>query len=170
MNVEDSNRESDFSQLVAKGPKVLLHDHLDGGLRTSTIIELAEICGYENLPSNDDEQLSNWFHEGANRRDLNLYLETFTHTVGVMQDSYACHRVAKECAEDLAKDGCVYAEVRFAPSLFTEKGLTVHEVIESVLSGFAEGSEKTDLVIRTIITAMRTSSDSLKIALHLTSG
>ena len=104
MNVEDSNRESDFSQLVAKGPKVLLHDHLDGGLRTSTIIELAEICGYENLPSNDDEQLSNWFHEGANRRDLNLYLETFTHTVGVMQDSYACHRVAKECAEDLAED------------------------------------------------------------------
>ena len=164
MNVEDSNRESDFSQLVAKGPKVLLHDHLDGGLRTSTIIELAEICGYENLPSNDDEQLSNWFHEGANRRDLNLYLETFTHTVGVMQDSYACHRIAKECAEDLAEDGCVYAEVRFAPSLFTEKGLTVHEVIESVLSGFAEGSEKTDLVIRTIITAMRTSSDSLKIA------
>ena len=165
MSVEKSNRdEPDFPQLIAKGPKVLLHDHLDGGLRPSTIIELAEISDYKNLPSNNIEKLSNWFHEGANRRDLDLYLETFTHTVGVMQDSYSCHRVAKECAEDLAQDGCVYAEVRFAPSLFTEKGLTVHEVIESVLSGFAEGSEETDLVIKTIITAMRTSSDSKLIA------
>ena len=156
--------ESVFPDLVAKGPKVLLHDHLDGGLRPSTVIDLADISGYEELPSNNAEKLSEWFHEGANRRDLNLYLETFAHTVGVMQDEYSCHRVAKECAEDLAEDGCVYAEIRFAPSLFTMQKLSVHEVIEAVLSGFSEGSSGTNLTLRTIITAMRTSNDSKTIA------
>ena len=156
--------ESVFPDLVAKGPKVLLHDHLDGGLRPSTVIDLADISGYEELPSDNVEKLSEWFHEGANRRDLNLYLETFAHTVGVMQDEYSCHRVAKECAEDLAKDGCVYAEIRFAPSLFTMQKLSVHEVIEAVLSGFSEGSSGTNLTLRTIITAMRTSNDSKTIA------
>ena len=165
MTSKDSDfDESGFSKLVTRGPKVLLHDHLDGGLRPSTVIELANTSGYENLPSNNVGELSQWFHEGANRRDLNLYLETFTHTVGVMQDEYSCQRVAKECAEDLAEDGCVYAEIRFAPSLFTSKGLSVHEVIEAVLSGFSEGSSGTDLTIKTIITAMRTSSDSKMIA------
>ena len=81
-----------------------------------------------------------------------------------MQDEYSCHRVAKECAEDLAEDGCVYAEIRFAPSLFTTQKLSVHEVIEAVLSGFSEGSSGTNLTLRTIITAMRTSNDSKTIA------
>ena len=108
MTSENSDfNESGFSELVTKGPKVLLHDHLDGGLRPSTVIDLADISGYEKLPSNNVEKLSQWFHEGANRRDLNLYLETFDHTVGVMQDEYSCNRVARECAEDLAEDGCV---------------------------------------------------------------
>ena len=156
--------ESVFPDLVARGPKVLLHDHLDGGLRPSTVIDLADISGYKELPSSNVEQLSEWFHEGANRRDLNLYLETFAHTVGVMQDEYSCHRVAKECAEDLAEDGCVYAEIRFAPSLFTTQKLSIHEVIEAVLSGFSEGSSGTNLTLRTIITAMRTSNDSKTIA------
>ena len=165
MTSKDSHfDESGFSELVTRGPKVLLHDHLDGGLRPSTVIDLANTSGYENLPSNNVDELSKWFHEGANRRDLNLYLETFTHTVGVMQDEYSCHRVAKECAEDLAEDGCVYAEIRFAPSLFTAQGLSVHEIIEAVLSGFSEGSSGTNLTIKTIITAMRTSSDSKTIA------
>ena len=156
--------ESVFPDLVARGPKVLLHDHLDGGLRPSTVIDLADISGYKELPSSNVEKLSEWFHEGANRRDLNLYLETFAHTVGVMQDEYSCHRVAKECAEDLAEDGCVYAEIRFAPSLFTPQKLSIHEVIEAVLSGFSEGSSGTNLTLRTIITAMRTSNDSKTIA------
>ena len=165
MTSKDSHfDESGFSKLVTRGPKVLLHDHLDGGLRPSTVIDLANTSGYENLPSNNVDELSKWFHEGANRRDLNLYLETFTHTVGVMQDEYSCPRVAKECAEDLAEDGCVYAEIRFAPSLFTAQGLSVHEIIEAVLSGFSEGSSGTNLTIKTIITAMRTSSDSKTIA------
>ena len=98
MTSKDSHfDESGFSELVTRGPKVLLHDHLDGGLRPSTVIDLANTSGYENLPSNNVDELSKWFHEGANRRDLNLYLETFTHTVGVMLDEYSCHRVAKEC-------------------------------------------------------------------------
>ena len=156
--------ESVFPDLVARGPKVLLHDHLDGGLRPSTVIDLADISGYKELPSSNVEKLSEWFQEGANRRDLNLYLETFAHTVGVMQDEYSCHRVAKECAEDLAEDGCVYAEIRFAPSLFTTQKLSIHEVIEAVLSGFSEGSSGTNLTLRTIITAMRTSNDSKTIA------
>ena len=156
--------ESVFPDLVARGPKVLLHDHLDGGLRPSTVIDLADISGYKELPSSNVEKLSEWFHEGANRRDLNLYLETFAHTVGVMQAEYSCHRVAKECAEDLAEDGCVYAEIRFAPSLFTTQKLSIHEVIEAVLSGFSEGSSGTNLTLRTIITAMRTSNDSKTIA------
>ena len=156
--------ESVFPDLVARGPKVLLHDHLDGGLRPSTVIDLADISGYKEQPSSNVEKLSEWVHEGANRRDLNLYLETFAHTVGVMQDEYSCHRVAKECAEDLAEDGCVYAEIRFAPSLFTTQKLSVHEVIEAVLSGFSEGSSGTNLTLRTIITAMRTSNDSKTIA------
>ena len=165
MTSENSDfNESAFSELVTKGPKVLLHDLLDGGLRPSTVIDLADISGYEKLPSNNVEKLSQWFHEGANRRDLNLYLETFDHTVGVMQDEYSCNRVARECAEDLVEDGCVYAEIRFAPSLFTDQGLSIYEVIEAVLSGFREGSSGTKLTIRTIITAMRTSNDSKTIA------
>ena len=85
MTSKDSDfDQSDFSELVTRGPKVLLHDHLDGGLRPSTVIDLANISGYENLPSTNVEELSQWFHEGAYRRDLNLYLEIFTHTAVVM--------------------------------------------------------------------------------------
>ena len=86
-------------------PKVLLHDHLDGGLRPSTVIELASEFGYKGLPTTDVDDLSKWFHRGAKRNDLVLYLETFAHTVGVMQHRDAIERVAFECAQDLAADG-----------------------------------------------------------------
>ncbi|HQV56565.1 MAG TPA: adenosine deaminase, partial [Ilumatobacteraceae bacterium] len=121
-------------------PKALLHDHLDGGLRPQTVIELADQFGYRGLPTTDVDELSNWFHRGAKRNDLVLYLETFAHTVGVMQHREAIERVARECAEDLAADGVVYAEVRFAPELATDAGLTLDEVVEAVLTGFADGS------------------------------
>jgi adenosine deaminase len=98
-------------------PKVLLHDHLDGGLRPETIVDLAEGTGYQGLPSHDPAELAVWMTRGADRKDLLLYLETFAHTVGVMQTREALIRVARECAEDLAADGIVYAEVRFAPEL-----------------------------------------------------
>jgi adenosine deaminase len=121
---------------IRQAPKVLLHDHLDGGLRPATVLDLAEQQGYRDLPTTDVEDLTTWFRQGAARRDLGLYLETFAHTVGVMQTADACHRVASECAQDLADDGCVYAEVRFAPTLLTAGSLEVDEVIEAVLAGF----------------------------------
>ena len=93
-----------------------------------------------------------------------LYLETFAHTVGVMQDRDAIERVAYECAQDLAADGVVYAEVRFAPELSTEKGLTLDEVMEAVLDGYRRGSAGTDLTIYAIVSAMRTAARSYEIA------
>ena len=150
--------------ILSQAPKVVLHDHLDGGLRPETIIELAEENGYPDLPTTNIEELSEWFHRGANRRDLSLYLETFQHTVGVMQTPDACYRVAAECAEDLAADGVVYAEIRYAPSLMTEKGSSIDEVIEATTAGFIEGSKNSNLTIGTLITAMRTADDSTEIA------
>ncbi len=151
-------------ETIRLAPKAVLHDHLDGGLRPATVIALADEVGYDALPNTDEVQLATWFHRGADRRDLGLYLETFEHTVGVMQTAAACHRVALECAVDLAGDGCVYAEVRFAPALHTAGGLSLDEVVEAILAGFAEGSDGTGLTIRALVTAMRTSTDSMKVA------
>jgi adenosine deaminase len=145
-------------------PKVLLHDHLDGGLRPATIIELAAETGYDALPTTDEATLAAWFTEGAARQDLVLYLETFAHTVGVMQTKDALIRVASECAQDLAADGIVYAEVRFAPELHLEGGLSLDEVVEAVLEGFRLGSAGTRLTMGTIVTAMRHAAHSTQIA------
>ena len=113
---------------IARAPKALLHDHLDGGLRPATVIDLAAEYGYDALPTTDVDELATWFRRGADRKSLELYLETFAHTFGVMQERDAITRVAAECAEDLAADGVVYAEVRMAPELCTERGLTLDEV------------------------------------------
>jgi adenosine deaminase len=149
---------------LRKAPKVLLHDHLDGGLRPSTVVELAAEHGYTELPTTDPGELAAWFTRGADRRDLDLYLETFAHTVGVMQTKDALTRVAAECAEDLAADGIVYAEVRFAPELHTEGGLSTDEVVESVLEGFRLGAADKPITIGTIVTAMRHAAHSTDIA------
>jgi adenosine deaminase len=153
-----------LADLIQRAPKALLHDHLDGGVRPATVIELAQEFGYKDLPTTDVDDLATWFNRGAKRNDLVLYLETFAHTVGVMQDRDAIERVAYECAQDLAADGIVYAEVRFAPELSTEKGLTLDEVMEAVLDGFRRGSADTDLTIYSIVSAMRTAARSLEIA------
>ena len=157
-------------------PKVLLHDHLDGGVRPQTVIDLADETGYANLPTRDPEELARHFVRGANRRSLDLYLETFAHTIGVMQTPEALHRVAKECAEDLSTDGIVYAEVRFAPELHTEKGLSHDEIVEAVIAGFNEGMKESatestsksatgnPIRIGVLLTAMRTFAHSLEIA------
>jgi adenosine deaminase len=149
---------------VRRAPKVLLHDHLDGGLRARTIVELAEETGYRTLPTQDPEDLGAWMRRGAGRKDLVLYLETFAHTVGVMQTRKGLSRVARECAEDLADDGVVYAEIRFAPELHLEGGLQLDDVVEAVQEGFREGSEGRSIRIRTLLTAMRTAARSLEIA------
>jgi adenosine deaminase len=151
-------------ELLKRAPKVLLHDHLDGGVRPATVIELAKEAGYDKLPTTDEAELAAWFTRGANRRDLDLYLETFEHTVGVMQTKDALHRVAAECAQDLADDGIVYAEVRFAPELHLERGLTPDEVVTAVLDGFRAGSAGTPITIGTLVTAMRQAAVSTEIA------
>jgi len=150
--------------LIQRAPKVLLHDHLDGGVRPASVIELAAEFGYTKLPTTDVDELSIWFNRGAKRNDLVLYLETFAHTVGVMQHRDAIERVAYECAVDLAADGVVYAEVRFAPELHIEAGLSLQEVLDAVLAGFKRGSAGTDLTIYTICSAMRTAAISRDIA------
>ncbi|CAN5569572.1 adenosine deaminase [soil metagenome] len=150
--------------LVVRAPKAVLHDHLDGGLRPATVIELASEYGYDGLPTTDVGDLQAWFNRGAKRNDLVLYLETFAHTVAVMQHRDQIERVAFEAAQDLAADGCVYAEVRLAPELSTEAGLTLDEIVEAVTTGLRRGAEGTDLTAYTILSAMRTAAHSLEIA------
>src|SRR3982751_2201183 len=123
---------------IVKAPKALLHDHLDGGLRPATIIELAAAVGHD-LPAQDPDALGEWFVAAADSGSLERYLETFAHTVAVMQTEEGLHRVAKECALDLAADGVVYAEVRYAPEQHLERGLTLDEVVDAVDAGLAEG-------------------------------
>ena len=124
---------------IKRVPKALLHDHLDGGLRPETIIEIAQQIGYKKLPTDDPKQLADWFEESCNSHSLVRYLETFSHTIAVMQSKEAIIRVSRECAIDLARDGVVYAEVRGAPELFTEQGLTLDQVVEATLEGFKQG-------------------------------
>ena len=149
---------------IRRAPKVLLHDHLDGGLRAATIVEQADQTGYTGLPTTDPDELGSWMTRGASRKDLVLYLETFAHTVGVMQTPEALVRVARECAEDLADDGIVYAEVRFAPELHLERDMALDDVVEAVQEGFRVGSEGRPIEVRTLLTAMRTAARSLEIA------
>ncbi len=149
---------------IRAAPKVLLHDHLDGGLRPGTVIDLARGIGYDRLPSQDEAEVARWLQRGANRGHLNLYLDAFQHTVAVMQTKEALTRVAAECAEDLAADGVVYAEVRFAPELHVAGGLTLAEVVEAVLEGFRLGSAGLGITVYALLTAMRTAARSLEIA------
>ncbi|GFJ91250.1 adenosine deaminase [Phytohabitans rumicis] len=153
---------------IVKAPKALLHDHLDGGLRPATIVELAAEVGHE-LPHSDPDELGRWFVAAADSGSLERYLETFAHTVAVMQTEPALRRVAAECALDLAADGVVYAEVRFAPEQHLSRGLTLEQVVEAVLEGFAEGAELAagtgrPVRIGTLLTAMRHAARSQEIA------
>ena len=127
------------SDQIKRVPKALLHDHLDGGLRPETIVEIAQQIGYKKLPTDDPKQLADWFEESCNSHSLVRYLETFSHTIAVMQSKEAIIRVSRECAIDLARDGVVYAEVRGAPELFTEQGLTLDQVVEATLEGYKQG-------------------------------
>src|SRR5215471_6539425 len=162
--LERKNGMSPTLDQIRAVPKVLLHDHLDGGLRPGTIIELAAETGYDGLPTRDPQELTKVLTAGAFRGHLKLYLDAFRHTVGVMQTKDALRRVAAECAEDLASDGVVYAEVRFAPELHTERGLSLDEVVEAVLDGFSRGSKSRPIRVYALLTAMRTAARSLEIA------
>jgi adenosine deaminase len=153
---------------IARAPKVLLHDHLDGGLRPQTVLELAAEVGHE-LPAPTAEDLGQWFRESADSGSLERYLDTFVHTVGVLQTPEALSRVAAECAVDLAQDRVVYAEIRYAPELHLQAGLTLQAVVEAVRDGFAEGEKRAavggrPIVVRQILTAMRHGARSREIA------
>ncbi|MFF7179590.1 adenosine deaminase [Streptomyces sp. NPDC008121] len=154
---------------IRRAPKVLLHDHLDGGLRPGTIIELAAAQGYDGLPENEPDKLGIWFREAADSGSLERYLETFAHTCAVMQTREALVRVAAECAVDLAEDGVVYAEVRYAPEQHLEAGLTLEEVVEAVNEGFREGERQARadghrIRVGALLTAMRHAARALEIA------
>src|SRR3954464_695556 len=137
----ESSVRSVSSELVRRAPKVLLHDHLDGGLRPETILELAAESGHA-LPASDPDTLRRWFEDSANSGSLERYLETFHHTVAVMQTADNLRRVARECVLDLAEDGVVYAEVRYAPEQHLVDGLGLEQVVEAVQHGFVEGQEQ----------------------------
>jgi adenosine deaminase len=149
---------------IARAPKALLHDHLDGGLRPATVIDLAHDAGYRQLPTHDAAELAAWFVESASSGSLERYLETFAHTVGVMQTRESLVRVAAECAEDLAADNVVYAEVRFAPELHVDKGLSLNEIVEAVLEGFRVGSAGRGIRVGVLLTALRHAARSFEIA------
>ena len=149
---------------IRSAPKVLLHDHLDGGLRPATVVELAAESGYDALPTTDPVELGRWFRDNADAGDLPRYLSTFAHTVGVMQTREALVRVAREAAEDLAADGIVYAEIRYAPELHLEGDLTLDEVVEAVQEGYRQGCAGRPIRVVTLLTAMRHAARSLEIA------
>ncbi|GAB3004273.1 adenosine deaminase [Mycobacterium bourgelatii] len=156
-------------ETIKQAPKALLHDHLDGGLRPATVLDIAGQIGYDELPATEADALANWFRTRSHSGSLERYLEPFSHTVAVMQTPDALYRVAYECVEDLAADAVVYAEVRFAPELHIERGLSFDEVVDAVLAGFADGekacaAEGHPIVVRCLVTAMRHAALSREIA------
>src|SRR5499427_4367628 len=136
-------------------PKALLHDHLDGGLRPPTIVELAREQQYQALPTTDPGKLAEWFHRGARRGSLPLFLEGFVHTCGVMQTEEALERVAFEMIEDMHRDGVVYVETRFAPVFHTAKKLHWDDVVNAVLKGLERGRKAFGVEFGVIVCAMR---------------
>ena len=154
---------------IRKAPKALLHDHLDGGLRPRSILEIADEVGYRALPATDAEALGRWFRDSAGSGSLERYLETFDHTLAVMQTAEGLRRVARECVLDLAADGVVYAESRYAPEQHLEAGLQLEDVVEAVNDGFREGERLAaeagqHIRVTALLTAMRHAAKSTEIA------
>src|SRR5881396_1903586 len=143
------------TEFIRSLPKVLLHDHLDGGLRPDTIIELAKSSGYDRLPSTNASHLAEWFHVNAACGSLPQFLQGFEHTCGVMQTEEALERVAYEMLEDMKKDGVVYVETRFAPLLHTRRGLHVENVVEAVIRGMERGKKDFGVHYGLIFCALR---------------
>lgn len=140
-------------------PKISLHDHLDGALRPATVLELAAESGWA-LPAAEPAELGDWFFKAADSGSLPRYLETFDHTTAVMQTAAQLRRVAREYVADLAADGVVYAETRWAPEQHVRAGLTMEAAVEAVADGLDEGmclcqAAGTPIVARQILSAMR---------------
>lgn len=140
--------------VLRRMPKVLLHDHLDGGLRPKTVVEIAKHRGV-SLPTTDPVELERWFHKGAMVGNLPQYLEGFAVTTSVMQHRDSLERVAEEMLEDMAADGVAYVETRFSPLFHTKEGLSHQEVVESVIKGLERGRENYGVRWGLILCAMR---------------
>lgn len=156
------------SNVIASLPKVELHDHLDGGLRPSTIVELAEKIDY-TLPTTDPAELEQWFYDAANSGDLPTYLTTFDVTTAVMQTADALIRITREAVEDLAADNICYAELRYAPEQHLQEGLTLQQVVEATVQGVKEGEraiaeQGKRIHVRLILCAMRHADRAKEIA------
>jgi len=152
------------SKIINSVPKVLLHDHLDGGLRPQTIIELANELNYKKLPTTDPEELANWFHEGANKGNLVEFLKGFEHTTAVMQTKEGLERAAYEMLEDMKTDGVAYVETRFAPVYHTTKGLYLEDTVKAVLAGLEKGKNDFGVGYGLILCGMRNMKNTLEIA------
>ncbi len=153
-----------IEEIVRSVPKVLLHDHLDGGLRPETVIDLAKQYNYNKLPTTDPKELSAWFFEGANKGNLPEFLRGFEHTIALMQTKEALERVAFETIEDMYNDGVCYIETRFAPVFHTQGGLYYDDVINAVLAGLERGKEKYGVGYGLILCGMRNMKNTLEIA------
>ena len=151
---------------IRRAPKVLLHEHLDGGLRPTTLVELAREIGYDGLPTTDPAELAVWFKAGPAQagRSLERYLDAFTHTVAVMQTPESIERIAAEEVEDLAADGVVYAEVRFAPELHLDNGMNLDQVVEAAAAGVRRASAGRPITVGLLLCAMRQAARSVEIA------
>ena len=151
-------------EIIRSVPKVLLHDHLDGGLRAETVIELAKSVKYNKLPTKDPGELAALFHRGANKGNLVEYLQGFEHTTAVMQTKEGLERVAYEMMEDMKNDGVCYVETRFAPVFHTSKGLYNEDVVNAVLNGLEKGSKDFGVGYGLILCGMRNMKNTLEIA------
>ena len=158
-------------QIIKSVPKVLLHDHLDGGLRAQTVIDLAKDIKYNKLPTKDAGELGAWFHQGANKGNLAEYLQGFEHTCAVMQTKESLERAAYEMMEDMKNDGVCYVETRFAPVFHTclpdrqaSKGLYNEDVVNAVLEGLEKGKRDFGVGYGLILCGMRNMKNTLEIA------
>lgn len=146
-------------------PKVSLHDHLDGGLRIETILDLADDRGIA-LPASNPEGLRAWFDTRTTAGSLEAYLEGDAVTSAVLVDVDALVRVARESVEDLAADGVVYAELRWAPSDLLRYGLSMDDAVDAVAEGLRAGELAVGgrIAARQILCAMRHKPSSEAVA------
>ena len=151
-----------MTEWIPTMPKAVLHDHLDGGLRVDTLIELAHKQSYSKLPSTNKQQLLEWIEPKPNK-SLAINLEAWDHTIAVMQDSDSIYRVTMEALEDLSNDGVVYAELRFAPLVHCQSNLKPNEVVNAVLNGIKDGSDKFNILSGAILCAMRHLTNSKEV-------
>ncbi len=151
------------ADVIQRMPKVVLHDHLDGGLRTPTILELAAEQDVA-LPTRDPAALADYLSSASHRGSLADYLRAFKVTTAVMQTREALERVAYESLADLHADGVVYAETRFAPVFHTEGGLNLEQVVNAVLRGLERAQKEFGIRFGLLVCAMRHRTDSLEMA------